>query len=251
MKAPVKRFTGTAENYVKYRAGFPDSLIDFLAMECGLVPESIIADLGSGTGILSKMFLDNGNAVFAVEPNADMRQGAERLLGHMHGFYSVDATAESTTLKDSSVDFVTAGRALQWFDAPVALNEMARILKPGGQAVFVWNKPRAPVSPQLSAYRKVLRTFCRELETKNQRRDAAIDLLKQNGFRVKLLDYTQRLDLDQLQGLVLSLSISPNADDPAFEPMLAALAQLFAEHQENGQLTFDYSTTVYYGRPSS
>ena len=249
MKASVKLFSGRAKNYVKYRPGYADTLLDFFVAQCGLTSDLIIADLGSGTGTLTKMLLDHDNSVFAIEPNAEMRNMAERLLGGYDGFQSVDATAESTTLADASVDFVTAGRALQWFDAPIALKEMSRILKPGGWAVIVWNQRKRPATPLLSAYREILHTYCSGFEAVVRRRSAAIDLLHQSGFKLKMLENQQEFNLEQLKGLVLSLSISPDEGDSSHKPLSIALEKMFAKHQVNGRLLFDYTTTAYYGRP--
>ena len=123
---PTKRFSDRVENYVKYRPGYPPALLDCLRQVCGLTPAAVIADVGSGTGILSELFLKNGTPVFAVEPNDDMRQAAELRLGHYPNFASVAGTAETTMLSDRSVDLVTAGQAFHWFDVSQAKAEFAR-----------------------------------------------------------------------------------------------------------------------------
>src|SRR5213595_654680 len=132
MSDPTKRFSNRVENYIKYRPGYPDAVIDLLTEECRLTQQSIIADIGSGTGILSELFLKNGNSVFAIEPNAAMRRTAEDLLRKHPKFTSIDAAAEATTLDIASVDFVTAAQAFHWFDRKNARKEFARILKPEG-----------------------------------------------------------------------------------------------------------------------
>src|SRR5262245_44343896 len=110
----TQRFSSRVENYIKYRPGYPNEVIETLRSECGLTSGSIIADVGSGTGILTEMFLRNGNAVYGVEPNREMREAAERLLKDYPRFRSVAARAEETTLDDASIDFVTAGQACHW-----------------------------------------------------------------------------------------------------------------------------------------
>jgi ubiquinone/menaquinone biosynthesis C-methylase UbiE len=141
MQDPTQRFSDRVENYVRYRPTYPQVVVETLAVECHLTTASIIADIGSGTGILTKLFLDNGNRVL-VEPNREMREAGERLLVDCAGFTSIAATAESTTLPDHSVDFVTAGQAFHWFDREKARAEFTRILKPGGWVVLVWNDRR-------------------------------------------------------------------------------------------------------------
>lgn len=129
---PTQRFSCRAENYVRYRPGYPPGVLQLLKREYGLTNDSVIADVGSGTGLLSRLFLENGNRVFCVEPNAEMRTVGERLLSQYAGFSSVPATAEATTLPDAGVDFVTAGQAFHWFDPGPARREFSRILRPAG-----------------------------------------------------------------------------------------------------------------------
>src|SRR5207245_7368130 len=109
-------FSNRVENYLRYRPRYPTEIIDALTAECGLRTTSVIADLGSGTGFLAELFLSNGNQVFGIEPNREMREAGEQLLRSYPKFASVAASAEATTLAEASVDFVTAGQAFHWFD---------------------------------------------------------------------------------------------------------------------------------------
>src|SRR5947209_11876909 len=124
----TSRFSSRVENYIRYRPGYPQSVVELLAGECGLTPTSVVADVGSGTGILTELFLRNGNTVYGVEPNREMREAGEGLLAGYPNFHSVDGRAEATGLPDASVDFVTAGQAFHWFDAQGARAEFSRIL---------------------------------------------------------------------------------------------------------------------------
>ena len=103
-------------NYVRYRPAYPSAVLDLLTSDCGLTAASVIADIASGTGIFTRMLLENGNRVFGVEPNAEMRNAGEEFLRAYPHFTSVAGTAEATTLADHSVDFVTAAQAAHWFD---------------------------------------------------------------------------------------------------------------------------------------
>ena len=115
---PTQRFSSRVDNYVRYRPGYPSAILDLLRKECGLTPKSVIADVASGTGIFSRMLLENGNRVFGVEPNLEMRKAGEEYLAAYPNFTSVEGTAEATTLADHSVDLVTAAQAAHWFDRP-------------------------------------------------------------------------------------------------------------------------------------
>ena len=108
---PTRRFSSRVENYIKYRPGYPPAVFRLLESECGLTADSVVADVGSGTGLLSELFLGNGYRVYGIEPNREMREAGERLLSSYTNFKSVGGRAEETTLDDGSVDFVTAGQA--------------------------------------------------------------------------------------------------------------------------------------------
>jgi SAM-dependent methyltransferase len=156
MSDSVARFSNRADNYARYRPGYPLGVMDILRNQCGLTDASVVADIGSGTGILSELFLRNGNTVFAIEPNAAMRQVADRLLGEFPNFLSIDATAEATTLDASSVDLVTAAQAFHWFDRDRARKEFARILRPGGWVALIWNERRLDSTAFLRDYEQLL-----------------------------------------------------------------------------------------------
>src|ERR1700681_4185447 len=112
----TSRFSDRVENYVRYRPGYPAAVLRVLHRECGLAPGHVVADIASGTGIWTRMLLENGNKAFGIEPNPEMRQAGEQLLAEFAKFASVAGTAEATTLPDKSVDFVTAAQAAHWVD---------------------------------------------------------------------------------------------------------------------------------------
>ncbi len=137
---PKKRFSSRVENYIKYRPSYPIEIIDFLKEKNILTENTIIADIGSGTGILTRMFLDNNNQVYGVEPNKDMREAAEKLLQGFTNFTSLEGSAESTGIEENCVDLITAGQAFHWFDVEQAKREFKRILKPNGNIALIWNR---------------------------------------------------------------------------------------------------------------
>src|SRR6478736_4668899 len=169
---PTTRFTTRVGNYVKYRPSYPTAIITLLEQECGLTNETVVADIGSGTGFMTELFLKHGNQVFGVEPNAEMRAAGERLLAKYPSFISVNATAESTTLPDHSIDSIVAGQAFHWFDRAATRAEFKRILKPGGWVVLVWNGFRVETSAVVRGYHELLLQYgtdyqqvSREIET--------------------------------------------------------------------------------------
>jgi len=250
----IRRFSSRVDDYIKYRPTYPPAVVRLLADECRLTTDSIIADVGSGTGILSEMWLRHGSRVFGIEPNREMRAAAERLLQNYAHFASVDATAETTTLADRSVDFVTAGQAFHWFDAERARREFARILKPDGWVVLMWNERRTDTTPFLVAYEELLQTFGTDYREVNH---AQIETRSINSFfapsRFKLatFDNEQVFDLEGLQGRLQSASYTPQAGHPNHGPMLERLHVIFEQHQVHGRVTVEYDTKVYYGHVST
>lgn len=249
MTDSVTRFSNRADNYAKYRPSYPAGVIDTLKSECGLTKTSIIADVGAGTGILSELFLNNGNPVFAIEPNAAMRLAAERLLAAYPKFVSVDSTAEETTLEIGSVDFITAAQAFHWFDRKKARREFARILKPGGWAVLIWNERRLASTPFLRDYESLLLRYGTDYEKVRHEKvaDEIARFFAPAAFQFKNLENFQHFDFESLKGRVLSSSYMPEQDHPNFEAMLEELKELFDTHKSDGIVSFEYETRVYYG----
>jgi SAM-dependent methyltransferase len=250
MSDPTKRFSSRVEAYVKYRPGYPPEVIPLLERECGLTPASVVADVGSGTGILSEVFLKHGNRVLGVEPNREMREAAERLLAGHPGFVSVDGRAEATTLADGSVGFVTAGQAFHWFDRPVTRREFVRILRPGGWVVLIWNVRRKDSTPFLRAYEHLLLTYSIDYETVDHDKvtDAVIAaFFHPDSFSLRTFEYRQVFDYQGLEGRLLSSSYVPEPGHPNHTPMLSELQSIFADHQEAGTVALDYDTKVYFG----
>src|ERR1700731_1310179 len=160
----TSRFSDRVENYVLYRPGYPRETLRTLETECGLMPGHVVADIASGTGIWTRMLLENGNRVFGVEPNLEMRRAGESLLAGFPKFASISGTAEATTLRDRSVDFVTAAQSAHWFHRARARREFLRILKPEGWLVLLWNERLTDSTRFLRDYEQLLLTYGTDYE---------------------------------------------------------------------------------------
>jgi SAM-dependent methyltransferase len=249
----TQRFSSRVENYIKYRPGYPNEVVETLRDECGLTPDSIIADVGSGTGILTEMFLRNGNPVYGIEPNREMREAAERLLKDHPRFRSVAARAEETTLDDASVDFVTAGQAFHWFDREKTGEEFARILRPQGWIALIWNERVTTTTPFLVAYEQLLKGYSTDYEQVDHRRiddDVIREFFGSDQFRLKQFKNIQVFDYEGVKGRLLSSSYAPEEGHPNYEPMLAELERVFQTYQDEGKVVFEYVTQMYYGQLS-
>lgn len=246
---PLQRFSSRVINYARYRPGYPDAAIDLLVEHCGLGPGCRVADLGSGTGILTARLIATGATVHAVEPNAPMRQAAEQSLRGRAEFHSVDGAAERTTLAERSVDLLTAGQAFHWFDGPEARCEARRIAARGARVALLWNERPTEDNPFLVEYDALLRRFAPEYQSITERRANVAAMHAFAGAELVCAEFynEQRFDLAGLTGRLLSSSYAPEAGHPAHRPMLEALNAIHARHQHGGQVTFPYRTLVYYG----
>ena len=251
MVNPTLRFSSRVENYVKYRPGYPTGIVETFVKDCGLTAKSVIADIGSGTGVLSEVFLKNGNPVFGVEPNREMREAGEQLLRKYPNFASIDGTAEATALADCSVDFVTAGQAFHWFDRERARKEFARILKPSSWVALIWNERLTDTSPFLRAYEDLLQQYGTDyaaVDHRNVDTDAITAFFAPLPFTLRKFENQQIFDWNGLKGRLLSSSYTPEPGHPNHQPMLDALRALYDQHQIGGKVAFDYVTLVYFGR---
>ena len=247
---PTKRFSSRVENYIRYRPGYPNAILDFLKSECALTRQSVIADLGSGTGKLAELFLANGNPVFGVEPNREMREAGERLLKTFANFTSIAATAEDTTLPRACADFITAGQAFHWFDRARSRVEFARILKPNGWIVLIWNDRQTQSSAFLAEYEKLLHDYATDY-AKVDHKQTDDEVVRQFfGFAAakKILPSSQQFDFEGLKGRLLSSSYAPEPGQPHHAEMIRDLEKLFAMYQQSGHIEFVYDTVVYYAR---
>lgn len=245
------RFASRVDNYVRYRPGYPSEAIDLLRERCGLERGSTVADLGSGTGILTALLLDAGAQVFAVEPNSQMRAAAERLLGARPGFSSVVGTAEASTLEPRSVGLVVAGQAFHWFDPGRARREAMRILAAPGWAALIWNEAPEQPTPFLADYDALLRRHAPEYERVRALRAREPDIRQFFGGRFERMAFANRqvFDFEGLEGRLMSSSYAPEPGEPRHEPMIAGLRQVFERYQEGGKVLFPYRTLVFFGQP--
>ena len=221
---PKKRFSSRADNYSKFRPSYPEVIISFLESEKVLYKDSIIADIGSGTGILSELFLKNANIVFGIEPNIDMRNAAELVLKKYQNFHSIDGSAECTNMEETSINIITVGQAFHWFDQIKARKEFGRILKLEGYAVIIWNNRKRSGSMFLEAYEDLLLTYGTDYRKIS---NIQIDFQQfygigknSEGYIREVFENYQFLDYPGLQGRLLSTSYAPLDDHPNYNHMI-------------------------------
>lgn len=246
---PLARFSNRVADYVRYRPGYPPEMIAWLRDAIRLDRTWIVADVGSGTGLLAAPFVAAGNLVYGVEPNAAMRAAAEAALAGDPHFVSVNGSAEATTLAGESVELVTAGQAFHWFDPEPTRREWKRILTIGGRAMIVFNSRRVEETPFMRAYDAFLVTHAVDYQGVDHRRVLGDNLRSfMDDIREWRFDWSRAVSYDDLRGLSMSSSYVPAPGHPRHAPFFEGLQRLFDEHAVNGAAEMLYQTEAYVGR---
>lgn len=245
----TQRFSDRVEDYVKYRPHYPVAMVTYLQEQFGFSAGDI-ADVGAGTGILTKLFLAAGYKVYAVEPNEPMLAKATTLLSDYPGFTAVPGTAENTTLPDSSVDAVMAGQAFHWFNAAKSKAEFTRILKAHGLVALVWNERRVDAAFE-QEYEVLINRYgkdYKQVKHRNIEDDDIAAFFDPAPMELKIFNNQQVFDFDGLKGRLLSSSYIPLQGDAGYDDMIAGLKKLFDKYQQAGRITITYDTKLYAGR---
>ena len=247
----TQRFSNRVEDYHKHRPGYPEQIIDILKQERALLPDAIIADIGSGTGKLAEIFFNRAHTVYGVEPNDAMRRQAEKDFSDVQNFVSITGSAESTTLPPASIDLITAGQAFHWFDREKSFLEFKRILKPNGRVALVWNYRDIDADDLQRDYEAILANNIKDykkLDHKTITDEKIADFFHKTDVKKYQLRNQQHFDLASLKGRALSSSYVPKPPDPTAERILSHIETLFEKYQQNGLVQFIYKTTLYLGQ---
>lgn len=226
-------------------------MLDLLRDELGLTDKSVVADIGAGTGIFSKLLLDRGVQVLAVEPNEPMRLAAEQWLGGNKNFKSIAAKAEATTLPPASVDLITVAQAFHWCDPVESRREFKRILRPQGAVALIWNTRKETGREFNVEYEALISRYgtdYHQIKHANTRANGSLEALWPGPkYKTAVFENSQKLDFEGLKGRLVSSSYIPKENHPSFEPMMAELKGLFERAQVDGLVEIQYETEVFYG----
>jgi len=250
MVSTVERFSNRVSNYVKFRPEYPSEVLDLFVEKMDLTPTTVIADIGAGTGVSSKLFVENGNRVIAVEPNAKMREAARSTFAGRENFSVIDGTSGATTLPDASVDVVIAAQAFHWFPLEGSRIEFRRILRPKGWIALMWNERQVNATPFHVEYEEFLKRNAADYENVRHERIGPTQFAAffQQPYETAVFTNSQVFDLEGLLGRVASTSYMPSEEDASFPAMADELKLIFAKHQQSGRITVFYETKVYYSQ---
>ncbi len=246
----ISRFSDRAELYARHRPDYPGAVVDILKAEADLSAKSVVADIGSGTGISTRLLAPHVELIYGVEPNAEMRAEAERV--EPDNAVSVEGTAEVTGLVSGKLDFVVAATAFHWFKEAEARREFQRILKPTGLVVLMWNMRARDNSELVAAYEKLLQDFGTNYTASlmsDKWKAPAESFFGEGKFEHRVLPNHQEFDFEGFKGRLLSASYAPLTGHPKHEPMIGRLREIFDKFQVDGRVRFEYATQIYWGRP--
>ncbi|UYP44080.1 hypothetical protein NEF87_000365 [Candidatus Lokiarchaeum ossiferum] len=240
---PKTRFTSRSKYFSKFRPSYPNEIINLLKKKRILQETTTIADIGSGTGILSELFLKENNLVYGIEPNSEMRQESAKLLQIYPNFQPLNGSAEATSLRSDSIDLITVGQAFHWFDMKQAIFEFKRILKSRGTVLLVWNLRKTVGSSFNEIYEDIMLKYGSDYAYLKK------PLLFENFFPNNHNEYyhfetQQLLDFQGFIGRTLSSSYIPLEKDPQYAPMYEELKNIFYNNQIQGKVVFEYNTEM-------
>jgi SAM-dependent methyltransferase len=246
----TQRFSNRVDDYARYRPEYPVAMFDWLCNTFGISANWRVADIGAGTGISTRQWLDRGHRVVAVEPNTAMREAAIRALGDREMFRATAGTAEATMIAAHSVDLISAAQSFHWFDRAAVRHEWRRILRANGLVAVYWNSRLTHGTRFLEEFEALQHEFGTDYAAVAERHptDAAMQEWFGAGFLgMNHLRNVQVLDFDQLRGRLLSSSWAPLANHPRHAPMISALKSLFERHQARGHIELAYDTRIFVG----
>ena len=246
----TQKFTGLADNYTIGRPAYADAFIESLYSRYEFSKQSVIADIGSGTGKFAKQLLEKGSFVYCVEPNDDMRSVAVKELGKYRGFRSVDGTASETKMDAGSVDYVTAAQAFHWFDTVLFKKECKRILRNNGKVFLIWNIRDASSEINQNSF-EIYSKYCPNFKGFGggvQKNDIRIKQFFEDRYEYIEFDNPLFYDQNTFISRSLSGSYSLRKGDEHFNEYLDALSNLFEKYSKDNVLTVANKTVAYIGK---
>lgn len=245
-------FQGKAHLYAKYRPQYSKQYVRFLQEGLNLCSDSTVADVGAGTGIHTKIIAEITDKVFAIEPDAEMLQECQLLLGSERRVKMVQGTAEDTGLATACIDYITVAQAFHLFDRDKSLNEFKRVLRPSGKLVLVWNSKEHDNDlfyDNEEVIKKYCPNYCRKIHARSFYKDSYKDCFTPSSYTFTRFhqDSTEFLDEETFIMRTLSASYAITAADQNYNAMIEELKSVFKRHATNGVVEVPQSSVIYSG----
>ena len=245
----TQRFSDRVENYQKFRPSYTDETIDYIFHNFGLSRDSVLADVGAGTGIFTEKLVTKCKLVYAIEPNQEMRTAADKRLSSYSSYKSINGTSDKTMIGNNSIDGITVAQAFHWFDIVKTKKEFKRILKKDAYVFLIWNN-RIANTPFLSAYEDVLKNKLPEYKVVNHKNitDEIINTFINKDYQKTIFPNTQTFTLDGVLGRLSSSSYTPKEDTKEYHIIKEEIINAFNQYSSGGFVEFNYNTEVYSGK---
>jgi ubiquinone/menaquinone biosynthesis C-methylase UbiE len=247
----TQRFTEKADNYTKYRPTYPEEFIEYLAENSGISENCIVADVGAGTGKLTKQLLEKSATVYAVEPNKNMLKSCIAYCKDLKGLFPIDGSSEHTTLSENSVDLITVAQAFHWFNVDNTKTEFKRILKPHGKVVLVWNKRDVQKEGFSADYEKLMTQYGDDYKINDHKiliNDALLQgFFKDGKFETVTFENNTYNSYETFLGRALSSSYSPKPHAQNYNNFINQIETIFNKYNEDDVIRIDYKTVAYIG----
>lgn len=247
LQSPLTRFSAAAEDYHRFRPGYPAQLFDWILAEGAPRapgPPGRVLDLACGTGIVARELVRRGLEVVGVDPNPEMLAHARASVSGRSGPRWLRAAAERLPLTDSSISLAVCGQAFHWFDLERTVAELRRILCPGGWSAAFWSErvargPGRDYDDLIDRYSSEYARVRRASPTLAGLREA----LQGAEVSERSFPNEQLLDLEGLIGRAFSSSyVVHGVDDP--DGLRAELEQLFERFAHGGHVRLEYETVA-------
>ena len=246
----TQNFNGLANDYTIGRPTYSNAFIESLYSQHGFTEQSVIADIGSGTGKFAKQLLDKGSFVYCIEPNDDMRKCATKELCKYRGFHTIDGTATETKLDEKSVDHITTSQAFHWFDVALFKKECKRILRNNGSVFLIWNmRDMSSEINQVSF--EIYSKYCPNFKGFGggiQKDDIRIKQFFEDKYEYVEFDNPLFYHKNKFISRSLSGSYSLKNGDDNYNEYINALSNLFEKYSKDNVLTMANKTVAYIGR---
>ncbi len=247
-----KLFDNKAALYAANRPGYSTHVLKYLKEDLGFAPNALGADVGCGTGQLTKILAKYFNLLYAVEPNASMIRECQKQLCDCKNIHYVYRRAENTGIDDNMLDYITVAQAFHLFYNVETLRELKRILKPDGCFIIIYNM-KNHLSKLFLKNEEVISKYCplyrRDFHAMEFEYDSFRNCFTEDSYQYRYFpnDNTEYLDCNTFINRTLSASYAIQKENPVFLDFVKELTAVFGDFSVNHKIKMELSTVIYSG----